>query len=94
MGAFHKAVMRFRAPEILCDFFDGEAVARRQPRHRLDFHAQHEQMFVQGAVMPDMPDHHRRRIAHGPGQERGGAADPRHLPCGDSGHEFRDRDQG
>ena len=44
-----------------------------------DLDAQHEQMLVQGAVMLDVPDHHRRRIALGPGQEHRRAGHARHV---------------
>src|SRR3984893_16407309 len=49
MRPLHEAEMRFRAPEIRRDLFDREALAGWQPRHRQDFHAQHEHVLVQSA---------------------------------------------
>jgi len=46
MRPFHEAEARFRAPETRPDFRDVDAVARGNPWHREDFHAQHEQVLV------------------------------------------------
>ena len=93
MRPLHEAEMRLPAPEIRRDLVDGEAFAGWQPGHRQDFDAQHEQVLVEGAVMLDVPDHHRRRVALGAGQEHRGAGHARNFRSLDPRHEFADRDQ-
>ena len=72
----------------------GDLLQRRHPvisgdpGHRQDLHPQHEQMLMQGAVMHDVPHHHRRRITLGAGKEHSGAGHPRYLLLRDAGQEF------
>src|SRR6266404_897081 len=93
VGTFHETKTRFRAPEIWHDFLDPDAVARGDPGHGTYLNAQHEQMLMQGTVMLDVPDHHRRRVPLGPGQEHRRARRPRYVLRGNLGHEFGDRRQ-
>src|SRR3984885_9368193 len=92
VGTLHETESRFRAPEIWRYLLDCNPVAGADPRHRQDFDAQYEQMLMQGTVVPDMPEHHRRRIFLGPGQEHGGAGNAGNVPGLNILHEFRDRD--
>src|ERR1700730_14564204 len=90
---FHEAETRFGAPEIRHDFPKRDAVGGRDPGHGEYFNVQHEQVLVQGTVMLDVPDHYRRRIPLGPGQEHRRARHPRYVLRGDRGHKFGDRGQ-
>ena len=61
--SLHKAEFRRGPPEVWSNFLKLWPIGIAHPGHRPSVDRQDEQMFVEGSIVLQMPDHNRRHIA-------------------------------